>query len=39
VGRVIPYSMGVVILGDAAPTAWRDGANRLLFASERPYFR
>ena len=44
-GRIPPaargtaYSMGVVILGKAAPREWRDGAMRLLFASERPYFR
>ncbi|HJY78216.1 MAG TPA: hypothetical protein VKE95_16380, partial [Burkholderiales bacterium] len=32
------YSGGVVLLGEKAPRAWRDAANRLLFASERPYF-
>jgi Zn-dependent protease with chaperone function len=32
------YSMGVVLLGPQAPSAWRQGAKRLLFASERPYF-
>lgn len=32
------YSMGSVVLGTKAPKAWRDGAKRLLFASERPYF-
>jgi tetratricopeptide (TPR) repeat protein len=38
-GRGMAYSMGVVILGRSAPPAWREGATRLLFASERPYFR
>ena len=33
------YSVGVVLLGEKAPAAWRDGAKSLLFASERPYFR
>lgn len=32
------YSLGVVALGPRAPKSWRDGAQRLLFASERPYF-
>ncbi len=32
------YSIGVIILGKNAPAAWRNGAKRLLFASERPYF-
>ncbi len=32
-------SMGLILLGDAAPAAWRTEARRLLFASERPYFR
>ncbi|WP_211236795.1 M48 family metallopeptidase [Chitinimonas koreensis] len=32
------YALGTVVLGKAAPAAWRDGAKRLLFASERPYF-
>jgi hypothetical protein len=32
------YSMGTVMLGSKAPAAWRNGAKRLLFASERPYF-
>jgi hypothetical protein len=29
----------VVLAGDKAPAAWRLGSKRLLFASERPYFR
>jgi Zn-dependent protease with chaperone function len=33
------YAVGVVLLGDKAPPAWRRQAKRLLFASERPYFR
>ena len=32
------YSVGTVLLGAQAPKAWREGAKRLLFASERPYF-
>ena len=32
------YSIGSVLLGAQAPRAWREGAKRLLFASERPYF-
>ena len=32
------YSAGVVLLGQKAPTAWRDAAKRLLFTYERPYF-
>jgi Zn-dependent protease with chaperone function len=37
--RGIAYSVGTVILGSAAPATWREGAKRLLFASERPYFQ
>ncbi|WP_460711071.1 M48 family metalloprotease [Lysobacter terrae] len=37
--RGIAYAMAVVMRGDRAPAAWRDGAKRLLFAAERPYFR
>jgi hypothetical protein len=33
------YSMGVVVLGEKAPASWRVAAKRLLFASERPYFK
>ena len=33
------YAAAVVMLGDRAPAAWRGAARRLLFASERPYFR
>ncbi len=32
------YSMGVIVRGKLAPQHWRDGAKRLLFAVERPYF-
>jgi hypothetical protein len=32
------YSMGVILLGQNAPRHWRDGAKRLLFIPERPYF-
>ena len=32
------YAMGCVLLGRQAPTAWRQGASRLLFAPERPHF-
>jgi len=32
------YGMGIILLGDKAPRTWRDGAKRLLFVSERPYF-
>ena len=32
------YSIGTIMLGARAPGAWREGARRLLFASERPYF-
>jgi hypothetical protein len=33
------YSMGVIVLGEKAPASWRVAAKRLLFASERPYFK
>ena len=33
------YAMGVILLGPRAPAAWRDGAKRLLFVTERPYFK
>jgi Zn-dependent protease with chaperone function len=32
------YAMGLIIRGKSAPPKWRDGAKRLLFAIERPYF-
>jgi len=32
------WSMGVIVLGNQAPVSWREGAKRLLFASERPWF-
>ena len=32
------YVMGVILLGPRTPAAWRDGAKRLLFTMERPYF-
>lgn len=31
------YCLGTIMLGDKAPPDWRDKANRLLFAAERPY--
>ena len=37
--RGAAYAAGVVALGDRAPSAWREGAKRLLFVTERPYFR
>ena len=33
------FSMGVILLGQQAPSTWREGAKRLLFATERPWFR
>jgi len=36
--RGVAYSTAAVILGSRAPTAWRRGAERLLFVPERPYF-
>lgn len=32
------YAMALVIRGKSAPRDWRDGAKRLLFKVERPYF-
>ena len=32
------YAMALVVRGKSAPVAWRDGAKRLLFTVERPYF-
>jgi hypothetical protein len=37
--RGLAYSIGTVMLGSAAPAQWREGAKRLLFVTERPYFR
>lgn len=31
------WAMGAMLLGEKAPAAWREGARRLLFASERPF--
>lgn len=39
VSRGRAYGMGAIILGRRAPASWRTGAMKLLFASERPYFR
>ncbi|WP_205757431.1 M48 family metallopeptidase [Lysobacter enzymogenes] len=36
--RGIAYSTAVVMLGRDCPQAWREGAKRLLFSAERPYF-
>ncbi|HTJ98178.1 MAG TPA: M48 family metallopeptidase [Bordetella sp.] len=33
------YTIGVIAMGKHAPQEWRDGANALLFGSERPYFK
>ncbi|MDH3621731.1 MAG: M48 family metallopeptidase [Gammaproteobacteria bacterium] len=33
------YAAGTVALGQRAPERWREGAKRLLFITERPYFR
>jgi Zn-dependent protease with chaperone function len=33
------YSTGVVMLGAKAPVTWREGAKRILFGMERPYFK
>jgi hypothetical protein len=33
------YSVATVVLGERTPDAWRTNAKRLLFASERPFFR
>lgn len=32
------YAMALIVRGKSAPQAWRDGAKRLLFKVERPYF-
>jgi Zn-dependent protease with chaperone function len=37
--RAHAYSAAVVLLGVNAPADWRYAANRLLFPTERPYFR
>ena len=37
--RGFAYSAAVIALGDRAPMEWRRAATRLLFATERPYFR
>ena len=36
--RGYAYSMATVALGERTPAKWREGARRLLFATERPYF-
>jgi hypothetical protein len=36
--RGAAYAGGVVALGQRAPEEWREGAKRLLFITERPYF-
>ena len=36
--RMYVYNAGIILLGDKAPPAWRIASQRLLFASERPYF-
>ncbi len=37
--RGLAYSVALIVRGRSAPQAWRQGAKRLLFAWERPYFR
>lgn len=37
--RGYAYSAGSVALGQDAPREWRENAKRLLFTTERPYFR
>lgn len=32
------WGMGVILLGQQAPANWRNGAKRLLFVPERPWF-
>jgi hypothetical protein len=32
------YATALVIMGRRAPAEWRNGADRLLFVPERPYF-
>jgi Zn-dependent protease with chaperone function len=37
--RGYTYAAACVLLGNKAPTQWRNNAKQLLFATERPYFR
>ncbi|MYM21407.1 M48 family metalloprotease [Duganella sp. FT135W] len=37
--RAYAYGAGMVLLGPKTPPAWRQFNRRLLFASERPFFR
>jgi Zn-dependent protease with chaperone function len=37
--RAYAYSAGIVLAGPKAPQAWREFSQRVLFASERPYFK
>jgi Zn-dependent protease with chaperone function len=37
--RMLAYSAALVLAGEKAPAAWRLAGKRMLFASERPYFR
>jgi hypothetical protein len=36
--RGLAYTLAVIVKGRAASPSWRDGAKRLLFGTERPYF-
>lgn len=36
--RGVFYAMALIVKGKQAPATWRDGAKRLLFGTERPYF-
>ncbi|WP_166882066.1 hypothetical protein [Massilia mucilaginosa] len=37
--RLHAWSAALVLLGEKAPPAWRKAVTRMLFASERPYFK
>jgi hypothetical protein len=36
--RGYAYSMATIALGERTPSQWREGARRLLFTPERPFF-
>lgn len=36
--RGVAYMMATIMRGQRCPTEWREGAKKLLFAPERPYF-
>ena len=37
--RGFTYAAASVLLGKKAPVEWKDKATRILYASERPYFK